>query len=71
MGDIEAAIMHGAEAGKLRAYVRKSGETGLAGLIRLADRHGVAATAALNRIGETVETASPAHRDAGGSRWGR
>lgn len=36
---IEAAIMHAAQAGKLRAYVRKSGSGGLNGLVRLAERH--------------------------------
>lgn len=49
MEDIGTAIMHGAAAGKLRAYVRKNGE-GLAGLIRLADRHTAAATAALGKV---------------------
>jgi hypothetical protein len=59
---IVEAIRHGAEAGKLRQYVRqhggcdpvtgaplRHGETGLGGLIRLADRHGGLASAALNR----------------------
>jgi hypothetical protein len=34
----EKMIMHGAAAGKLRAYVRDNGEIGLRGLLRLADR---------------------------------
>lgn len=38
MDGIERAIMHGAAAGKLRAYVRENGG-GLGGLMRLADRH--------------------------------
>lgn len=47
---IEAAIMAAAEAGKLRKYVRQHGETGLAGLVRLADRHSALATAALRKV---------------------
>lgn len=39
MEDIENAIRHAVLAGKLRSYVRRKGETGLAGLLRLADRH--------------------------------
>lgn len=38
MEDIRTAIAHAVEAGKLRTYVRKNGG-GLAGLVRLADRH--------------------------------
>lgn len=61
MKEIERAIMHAAEAGKLRSYVRKNGNagspnggaqngwTGLAGLVRLADRHSALANAALKR----------------------
>jgi hypothetical protein len=44
--------MHGAQAGKLRAYVRANGETGLAGLIRLADRHSAEVLGELNRVAE-------------------
>jgi hypothetical protein len=50
MENIERAIIAAAEAGKLRKYVRQHGGTGLAGLIRLADRHTAAATAALKRV---------------------
>lgn len=67
MEAIEAAIMHGAEAGKLRAFVRKDGGTGLAGLERLAERHSVAARMALERIGATDFAAAPAHPQTGGS----
>lgn len=49
--DIERAIMHAAEAGKLRAYVRKNG-SGLAGLTRLAARHSAAASAALDKLAD-------------------
>lgn len=46
--EILRAIRAGAEAGKLRAYVRKNGgDRGLAGLLRLADRHSEVARAAL------------------------
>jgi hypothetical protein len=48
-GGIYDAIRSAAEAGKLRAYVRQHGGTGLAGLIRLADRHSAASKAALER----------------------
>lgn len=50
VGDIEAAIRHGIEAGRLRKYVRDNGETGLAGLMRLAGRHSTAAQFALDRV---------------------
>ncbi len=47
---IAEAIRHGAEAGKLRAFVRKNGETGLAGLVRLADRHSELARTAMSVV---------------------
>lgn len=57
MGDgIEQAIMHGAEAGKLRAYVRENGG-GLAGLLRLADRHSTASARALIKLSRAAATA--------------
>jgi hypothetical protein len=49
MEAITQAIRHAAEAGKLRAFVRKNG-SGLQGLERLADRHSSAATTALDEI---------------------
>jgi hypothetical protein len=49
MEDLRQAIMHGAEAGKLRAYVRENGH-GLAGLERLADRHSAESRAALGKL---------------------
>jgi hypothetical protein len=60
MEAIERAIMHAAESGKLRVFVRKNGETGLAGLVRLADRHTALATAALNKVaGKSGDYALP------------
>lgn len=57
MEGIERAIRHAAEAGKLRAYVRKNGSE-LRGLERLADRHSGAAATALNEIEpQSVEAA--------------
>ena len=54
MEAIEQAIRHAAEAGKLRAYVRKNG-AGLRGLERLADRHsGAAATALTTMLAQPV-----------------
>lgn len=50
MEDIGTAIMHGAEAGKLRAFVRKDGGVGLRSLERLADRHSAASAAALQKM---------------------
>jgi hypothetical protein len=41
------AIRHAVEAGKLRTYVREHGIDGLAGFVRLADRHSRASAAAL------------------------
>lgn len=67
MEAITTAIMAGAEAGKLRKYVRQNGERGLAGLVRLAERHSALATAALERIGATDFAAAPAHPQTGGS----
>jgi hypothetical protein len=58
MEDIADAIRHGAEAGKLRAFVRKNG-TGLAGLTRLADRHTAAATAALEKVAGSATGYAP------------
>lgn len=49
MEAITEAIMHGAEAGKLRAFVRKNGSD-LTGLVRLADRHSAAGKAALDKL---------------------
>lgn len=54
---IETAIMHGAEAGKLRAYVRENGG-GLAGLMRLADRHSEDSANALRTMTRTAVAAS-------------
>lgn len=62
MTTIEQAIRAGAEAGKLRKYVRQNGETGLAGLIRLADRHTAAATAALNKVAGESGDCAPSRR---------
>jgi hypothetical protein len=61
MEDIGTAIMHAVEAGKLRTYVRKNGG-GLAGLVRLADRHSAATTAALNEMFRSDAPAAPAVR---------
>lgn len=44
---IERAIIQGARAGKLREYIRKHGEAGLGGLVRLADRHSRLSTTSL------------------------
>lgn len=49
MEAITEAIRHAAEAGKLRAFVRKNG-SGLRGLERLADRHSELARDALTEI---------------------
>lgn len=49
MEEIRTAIEHGAAAGKLRAYVRENG-SGLAGLIRLAERHSAAGAAAIAKM---------------------
>lgn len=58
MEDIGTAILAAVEAGKLRNYVRQSGgDKGLAGLLRLADRHSAAATAALMKL--TADPAEP------------
>lgn len=54
MEAIERAIVHGALAGKLRAYVRENGEK-LRGLDRLADAHSERATALLDEVGQTTE----------------
>jgi hypothetical protein len=59
MEDIERAIRAGAEAGKLRQYARQHGEAGLAGLIRLADRHSALATAALKKTAEDATGSAP------------
>lgn len=50
MEAIRNAIMHGAEAGKLREYVRENGGDGLAGLTRLADRHSADSEAELMKL---------------------
>lgn len=60
MEGIERAVMHGARAGRLRAFVRQNGN----GLAALADQESAAATRALNgMIGEaarvTRRAASP------------
>lgn len=65
MEDIRRAVMHATAAGKLRVYVRESGG-GLAGLIRLADRHTAAATAALQKVGPTHCSAGPGVPGRGG-----
>lgn len=52
MTNIERAIRHAVEAGKLRAYVQQHGEGGLGGLLRLANRHSGLATAALMKVAE-------------------
>lgn len=39
MEEIERAIYHAVQAGKLRDYVRRHGESGLGGLPRLSERH--------------------------------
>lgn len=59
MEGIEIAIMHGVEAGKLRTYVQENGG-GLAGLMRLADRHSGDATAALVRAMARAAPVRPA-----------
>jgi hypothetical protein len=62
MTEIEQAIRAGAEAGKLREYVRQHGGTGLAGLIRLADRHSAASTAALHKVAGEGGDYAPSRR---------
>lgn len=57
MEAIERAIVHGALAGKLRAYVRENGEK-LRGLDRLADAHSERATALLDEVGEPPQIRS-------------
>lgn len=47
MNQIERAIRAGAEAGKLREYIRKNGTGGLTGLIRLAEHRSAASADAL------------------------
>lgn len=69
MGDrIGRAIMHGAVAGKLRAFVRENGD-GLQGLARLADRHSELAKAELNgnHEGPAPGSARPSRRLGGRS----
>ena len=69
MTSIERAIRHGVQAGRLREYVRKNGETGLAGLVRLAERHDGLATAALGELvgAAQPEGAAPVTAQTGGS----
>lgn len=58
MGDIRKAIMHGAAAGKLRAYVRENGG-GLDGLEKLADHLSELSAARLDEVvGERQELGS-------------
>lgn len=52
MEAITEAIRQAALAGRLREYCRKNGETGLGGLLRLAERHSAAVTAALAPVGQ-------------------
>lgn len=60
MEDIGTAIMHGAEAGKLRAFVRQYGSDPH-GLQAIADRHSAAASRALDKMfGQRVAAQSPA-----------
>lgn len=60
---VEVAIMHGARAGKLRAFVRNnrrgSEDDGLAGLLRLADKE---STASANALGRVLAAASVGQR---------
>lgn len=59
---LEQAIMHGAAAGKLRAYVRKNG-SGLAGLEKLAERHSSMAHGLLGTVAaERAISATPRPR---------
>jgi hypothetical protein len=53
MGAVERAVEHARQAGKLRAFVRASGdEEGLRGLLRLAARHTAEAEKALAELAD-------------------